>query len=194
MQIGLPFIIRKFLHIITGGIFLLFIKTSEHIFLPLTIFIFVTVAIDIARKYIPRLNEKFILVFSPLLKPDEKNGQLSGATTLWLSLYLIWILFPENIFFIAGMITVFADPLCALVGRFSGKTAFYRSKTVIGSLTFFILSFLILCRIGNLPVLDSMVLSLIFMILELFSPAVLENFTVAVGSAIFLNIYFSILK
>ena len=95
MQIGLPFIIRKFIHIITGGIILLFIKTSEHNFLPLTIFIFIAVSIDLARKYIPRLNEKFILVFSPLLKPDEKNGQLSGATTLWFSLYLIWILFKD---------------------------------------------------------------------------------------------------
>ena len=194
MQIGVPFIIRKFIHIITGGIFLLFVKISEHNFLPLTIFIFITVSIDLARKYIPKLNEKFILVFSPLLKPDEKNGQLSGATTLWLSLYLIWILFPENIFFMAGMIIVFADPLCALVGSFSGKTTFYHSKTIVGSFTFFILSFLILWGIGNLPVLDSMVLSFSFMILELFSPAILENFIVAMGSAILMNIYFFILK
>ncbi len=194
MQIGLPFIIRKLIHIITGGIILLFIKISQHNFLPLTIFVFITVSIDLARKYVSRLNEKFILVFSPLLKPEEKNGQISGATTLWLSLYLIWLLFPENIFFIAGMIIVFADPLCALMGKFSGKSTFYHSKTVMGSLTFFILSFLILWGIGNLPVLDSMVLSLSFMILELFSPSILENFIVTVGSAILMNIYFFILK
>jgi dolichol kinase len=184
------FFLRKLIHIFSGCLFLTITHWFKDSFLYVTIFIILTIIIDLSRKFINHFNRIFSSLLGPLLKPSESRGQVTGATTLWLSLYFIWILFPDNIFLLAGLIIVFADPLCAIVGKFSKTPEIFGIKTVAGTVTFLLLSFLILFGIGNFSVVEATSLSFILMTLELFLPATVENLFLGVGSAILIYILF----
>jgi dolichol kinase len=148
--------------------------------------------IDLSRNYFPAWNRLFLKIFRFYLKPAEFKGNLSGASTLWVGLYIVFILFQEPIFILSAAVMVFADSLAGIVGKISPIYTFPNSKSIGGSGIFFITSVLIFWQYGNIPLFPSLLLSIISAAIELMMKSNWENFLLGIGTALSVLIYFQL--
>ncbi len=177
------FYYRKSFHILSGLAFIWAASYLPHARLYLGLFILLTLFLDVARNYWSQWNSLFLKIFSPALKPAERSGKIAGATTLWVSLFLIYLLFPLRIFRISASVVVLADPFAAVIGKLVRSKKIVNGKSVAGSLGFFAVSFLVLWGYWNIPLIYVLLLSIILCVFELVSPEVMENFLISFGSA-----------
>ncbi len=182
------FIIRKLIHIISG---LLFVWCTTHCPRPevtLTVLILGVVLLDKGRQYSRLWDKWFLKIFQPFLKYSESQGGLTGATTLWVALYLVFILFPGTIFLPAALIVILADPAGALAGKAIGTKKVYRQKTWEGSLVFVIVSLGILWQYQNIPLIPAVFICIILGITEVMAPEKYENIFITFMGAILIFI------
>ena len=97
----------------------------------LFLFLFLSLIVEYLRFRYKYLNEKIFQVFSAYLKDTEKR-KISSTTVFFSIMILIILLFPKEIALIS-----------ALVGSYLGKIRLTKSKTLEGSIAFFITCLLI---------------------------------------------------
>ena len=187
--INFYFSLRKLIHILSGLLFIWCSSTCPRPRILLTVIILLILILDNARRFWHKWDKLFRKIFLPLLKDSESEGKLTGATTLWFSLYLIFILFPGTIFLPAALIIIFADPAGALVGKAIGKKSIYGEKTREGSLAFILISVVILWQYRNIPLIPAVFISIILGITEAVAPEKYENLFIAIEAALLLFIY-----
>ena len=85
----------------------------------------------------------YFIIYFPLLRENEKNKHITGATYLFLSATVTFIIFKKEISVPAVMILTIADSFAAIVGKTTDSATFF-DKSVAGSLTFFFISLMIL--------------------------------------------------
>jgi dolichol kinase len=158
----------------------------------LGIFVSLALAMDLSRNFIPSWNRLFLKIFRFYLKPHEIQGNISGATTLWVGLYTIYLLFPKDIFMISAMVIIFSDSMAAIIGRMVPFHTFPNSKSIGGSIVFMITAVIITWQYGNIPLFHGFLLSIIWAVSELILISNLENFLLGLGIAVSLSIYFQI--
>lgn len=85
----------------------------------------------------------FKKIFSPLLREREKNKHITGATYLFISATVTFIIFRKEIAVPAVMILTIADSFAAIVGKMTDSLRFF-DKSLAGSVTFFFISLIII--------------------------------------------------
>ena len=103
----------------------------------------------------------FQKIFSPLLRDKEKQNHITGATYLFLSATITFIIFRKEIAVPAVLILTIADSFAAIVGKMTESAKFF-DKSLAGSLTFFFISMIILYLF--VPELGWMTLVVTFMV------------------------------
>ncbi|KAB2839111.1 MAG: dolichol kinase [Melioribacteraceae bacterium] len=139
-------VLRKSIHLCSLSIPVIYYFITEElalsILIPLALF---SVVVDLGRYFIPSLKKPFYAVFGFLLRDHEKNEnnkKLNGATYVLLSAVIMILFFPKIIVVTAFTVLILSDTFAALIGRKFGRHKFL-SKSLEGSLTFFVIGILI---------------------------------------------------
>jgi dolichol kinase len=84
-----------------------------------------------------RVQSLFSRLFVPLLRENEKGKTLTGATYLFLSATITFIVFEKKIAVPSVLVLTIADSLAAIVGTMTESVRFFR-KSLAGSLAFLV--------------------------------------------------------
>jgi len=145
----------------------------------------------ILRNYSTKFQRYFILVFRPLLREDEKEKKITGATFLFVSLTIVFILFDKSKAIPAALILTIADSFAAIIGKKLGRRRFL-NKTVTGSITFFLLGnvilFIFLPQLGLL----NFVIVTILTFIEALALPVSDNLTLPVSACLLADVMYFI--
>jgi dolichol kinase len=82
-------------------------------------------------------------IFFSLLREKEKNKHITGATYLFISATVTFIIFKKEIAVPAVLVLTIADSFAAIVGKMTDSARIF-DKSLAGSLTFFIINMIIL--------------------------------------------------
>lgn len=178
-------LIRKTIHLFTVVIpiiYLYYFNREQMSVICISLFILFLLG-DILRIYITQLRQFYEKILGKLLRPDERGKKLNGATLLLLGFLLVTILFEKEIAIISMLILAVSDSLAALVGLSIGKIKWY-GKTLEGSLTFFIVSFLIMSYFTDKTEINFFGAALLT-IVELASGKLNDNLTIPIVSGLF---------
>ncbi len=183
-------LLRKITHIITGtlialSIIFLYDDNKEHITLALGVITLFGFSMDFLRTAIPQLN-KFLTgkPFNILLYDDEKKG-INSATLFFFS-SLICVMFFGKISSVVGIsVLTYADSLASIIGYKFGRIKI-NDKSLEGSITFFIVSFVI-C-ILFFPVWKVIIISLVVSVVELLSVNTDDNLTIPLTTVFLISI------
>jgi dolichol kinase len=181
---------RKIIHLATAflpALYLAWLNREQMIILSGLLSIgFLTV--DLLRFRSKNLRSIFIRVFDPLLKHEEKNKKITGATHLFLSATIIIIIFSREIAVPALFILSISDAFAAIAGILFGKHQLFY-KTWEGSLVFFLLTCIIV-MFTNAEILAALIIGFITAVVEVLPLPINDNYSVALASAIMLYIIF----
>jgi dolichol kinase len=136
---------RKLIHFSCAVLPLIyqFFLSREQIVLFCSIITILFVIAEILRFRHGASGRLFLILFSKLLREKEKKAHITGATYLFISATVTFIIFKKEIAVPAVLVLTIADSFAAIVGKFTGSVPFL-AKTRAGSLTFFFISSVIL--------------------------------------------------
>ena len=145
--------------------------------------------IEISRFIFPGMNQKLVDLFGGIHREDETR-KISGIFwTLAGSIVTFWLIPNQRIVWIAMCYLISVDTLSALIGTRFGKHRLKSGKSLEGSATFLLVSFLSgLCFVAPLPA----VLGALFAtVVEAVPVPGNDNFWIPVLSGLFLSLGFS---
>lgn len=182
--------IRKGIHLISGYL-IIWISRYEgiaiHLLGSMAVF---TLIVDLTRLRIRKLNAFIVSIFEPFLKPAEQQDHLTGASTLWIGLYFIYIIFPAEIFLPTARIMVISDTMAAVFGRIVPIYKFRNNKSIGGTLTFLFCTLIIL-QYANIPLIPGLLMAIILCTIEFFWKGSMENIVIGLTGSILLYVYIS---
>jgi dolichol kinase len=185
------FLIRKIIHLLFGIIsvtaLLLIPNITQYLLLLIAgLFIF----FDLLRRREGKWREQFYKTFGNMLKSTEIKGRITGATTFWMTVAGLSFSLPQNIVILAVLILSIADPLASIIGRVFPVKRIWHEKSLMGSATFFLSSFVIYYVAAPSFVIPHLFATFLVTLIELFAPEVLENILIGFGAAIIFTLIF----
>lgn len=156
---------RKLVHIWAGAVPFL----AGIAFLPTIVFL-VSLTGLYTLSEVGRLNGRPIPLLGSVtmacIRNEERRRLVVGPITMALGVIMSLLLFPDNVALVVIWILAFADTAATLVGKtWKGQPLPYnRSKTVAGSLTFFLVAYF--CTLFYFPPLSALFVALTSSILE----------------------------
>ena len=183
---------RKLIHlfdsIIPLSLFFLSYSTVLYILIPVSI---VFISIDFLRHHVKLIKDIYLYFFDRVTRNiEKKNNTFTGATYYLLGCLLTMLLFNEKSIIVASLLTMsVADSFAAIIGIKYGSTKIYNNKSLEGSFTFFIISFLILnIFIPSLTIYFCIIIALVVTLVELFSfHYVNDNITIPISCALLIK-------
>ncbi len=122
----------------------------------------------------------------------ETRGFIIGPVSLTAGILITLFTFSSNIYIPAILIVCISDSISGLVGRRLGKLQLpFYGRTVEGTVAFYITSLAIL--LFSLPLHQAVITALIPTVIELLTPAFLDNLLIPVGTALFMQYVLSAL-
>ena len=180
---------RKLIHISSSFFPFAYMYLEFNYFFPIIIFatsitLFINlyftkyfIDIPIISSIIPRVLRKY------------EQTSLWGASYMLIAYSLIVIIFPKDIVIISMIITSISDSLAALVGINYGEIKLINNRTLEGSFTFFIASYLLFFLIiKSINILLMICLSFTLSLIELYTPTKYDNFTIPIACSILMYI------
>lgn len=100
--------------------------------------------LDLARHYNKTIGNFVEQLFGKYFRDKEKNGKktLSGSSYMAMGLLLSCLFFAKNLAITSWFILIISDCIAAIIGKIYGEPLF-NGKSLAGSLTFLLSSFLI---------------------------------------------------
>ena len=181
-------LVRKSIHIVCSILPLsyLYYFSREQIIILSGFISIGFVAVDLLRMKSTKIQHYFFFVFNSLLRENEKEQKLTGATFLFVSLTIIFILFEKKTAIPAALLLTIADSFAAITGKKLGRTKFL-NKTVTGSLTFFltgnVIFIILLPELGLLNILIVAILTII----EALALPVSDNLTLPISACLLIE-------
>ncbi len=181
-------IFRKALHISASIIPISYNMIPSLNSFLLAFILFLAIIIGVILEYV-RTNNKhakifFSNFFNFMMRKDELNGKLTGATWLLLGCFFSIILFPREISVISMLFLTIGDSFASIIGNTFpyGK---YNEKTISGSLGgFFLTGLIIFYFLDNINPFV-LIIGLVFaMLTELFSKIVNDNISIPIISGL----------
>ena len=93
-----------------------------------------TIALELARRRFPRLNDWFLARFSVLLKQSESSAVL-GSTYMAAASLIVFLFFEKEVAILALLYIAVGDPLAGTLGKRFGRIKI-GSKSLEGTLAF----------------------------------------------------------
>lgn len=179
---------RKIIHLSCTVLPLMyyFVLSREHILILSSSISILFIFFELLRFKHRAGGKLFRDIFGPLLREEEFN-HVTGATYLFVSATISFLIFSKDIAVAAVLIMTIADSFAAVVGKITVSPKFI-SKSVAGSVTFLIIStiliFLIFPNIGIM----AMIVVIPVTILEAIHMPVNDNLVIAIISGFLLNL------
>jgi dolichol kinase len=130
-------------------------------------------------------KDLFRRIFDPLLREEEKNNHITGATYLFISATVTFIIFEKNTAVVAVLILTIADSFAAIVGKMTDSGRFF-SKSLAGSTTFFLISLFIIALFFPAIGLVSVIIAVLITILEALPLRINDNLLISLGTGFLL--------
>lgn len=180
--------VRKFLHLLTAILPILFIYISrkEMLFLLLGLTL-VSYLIDILRLEIKPFGRIFYSIFEKLLWEKERKI-FTGASTYLLSAFLSVFLFSKTIAIVSLLFLSLGDTVAYFVGTKFGRLVLFREKTLEGSLSCFLICILVSLFIRDLPPVVTIAGAVGASLVELFPFGVDDNLMLPLISGLLMEV------
>ena len=160
-------ILRKLFHISTCIFPLSLYYYGKEVCFPYFFICLISfILFDLGRQKSTFLNSVYSYFFSTLTRDYEYN-KITSASYICFSILIITLIFDTKIAVVSLLIMSFADPCASLFGQRFGRFKLW-TKTLEGSITFFIVSSLILIFF-SVSYTNVIIVSLVCTIMELFS-------------------------
>jgi dolichol kinase len=174
---------RKVVHMATLIIPLGYGLTSKDtVIVFLLPFFLCYLSVDLLRHFHSGLVSIFRKYFFGRVLREEESPGLMGSTYFLFSTLLVILLFPKPIAIASLLILIFSDTAAALVGKGIGRIPIF-SKTLEGSMAFFISSLLIVWIYPNLNRFSGSLAALGATVVELLPIRVNDNLTIPLVAA-----------
>jgi len=180
---------RKSIHLSTAVLPLAyFIGVQKNSILITSFFLFGGfLIVDLLRMYFPLARKYFLRVFSPLLREEEKQNRLTGATYLFAGMSLSFYLFDKESAVAAVLFLCLADPMAAIIGRVYGNRRF-AGKSLQGSSAFLLVALAIVFMIFR-PGWPSSGIAVIATVVEFLPVPVNDNLSIPLISGLLLQTF-----
>ncbi len=131
-----PRLHRRVFHVLTtAALALMALALDREVMIAITGTITgLTIALEMARRRFPRLNEWFLARFSVLMKQSE-SSQVLGSTYMAAASLIVFFFFDKELAILALLYIAVGDPLAGVVGKRYGRVKI-GSKSVEGTLAF----------------------------------------------------------
>ncbi|MBI5532003.1 MAG: hypothetical protein HY898_04760 [Deltaproteobacteria bacterium] len=154
----------------------------------------ITITLEVTRRIWKRWNHILLTspVFHPIARPREYHT-INSSTWYLTALCLIGPLFSKPAVSAGVLILAFADPAAAWVGKRWGKRKLHRQKSIVGSLAFLVVAFVVASAflLGLYPQFTiaqrlgaAGLAATAGAIAELFSERIDDNFTVPIAAVL----------
>ena len=159
---------------------------KSYIYIVILVLFLLSIAIFI--EYLRNIKSKFSLIFHKytknLMRKNEVEGNITGATWYLLSVFIVVSIFPKKIAILAIIFLAVGDTVAAIAGK-SLPYIKYKNKSVFGSFIAF-MSILFITHLFGYKIFDPLVLfgALSAVIIELMPIRVNDNFSIPVFSSI----------
>lgn len=100
------------------------------------------VLLELLRRIHPRLNSALTLPFRQIIRPWERNRP-NSASWYSLSVFLAVLVMPQFAAELGVLTLAFADPAATLAGKRWGRLKLYNEKSVVGTLAFLGMAWLV---------------------------------------------------
>ena len=181
--------LRKIIHFSSSVFAFILLFLGKSICIPL----FITIAILFFVADFLRLKNQYVqniynIFFDVVTRNSEKN-RITGASYVFLSIVLVTLLFDVKIAVASLLIMSFADPVASLMGRAFGNFIIL-NKTIEGSISFFIVSVIVL-SVFDFSSETILYVSIFCTLIELVSNKIKidDNLLVPLSSAVLLFIF-----
>ena len=174
---------RKSIHLATTLIPLAYVSIipkKEHVFLICVLLSIGFLTADLLRMYWKTAEKYFLKTFSVLLRENELENNLTGATYLFIGMTLSVFFFPKTIAVVVMLFLTLADPIAAIAGKMLPIMRI-SSKSIGGFLGFFICA-LIIVTIAFGFNLSGLIIALATAIVELIPIKINDNLTIPIVS------------
>lgn len=183
-------IVRKLIHIISGLliVYLLYFFDEElklYLIIGLGVIALLGLIIDFFRMLNSNFNSLFTKKLFSYLFTTYKFDGINSATFFFMASSMCIFFFDKDIAITSILILSLADPTASIVGKVFGKIKI-GNKSLIGSLSFFIISFII-CII-SFDFTTSIITAIIITIVELVTLHTDDNITIPLISGFLLSI------
>ena len=179
---------RKLIHcssILLPTGYMYIIKDQDMMIFILTLLSLFSIFVEILRNRIPRMKRFFNLTLSNVLRGEEIQGQLTGASWLLFGSLITVIIFPLEIAVPALIYLTIGDSFAAIIGKLYpiGKVGL---KSISGTFAGFITSSTIAIKFNKIIPLEIIIFgSIVAMIVELIPHKKLnDNITIPIISAL----------
>jgi dolichol kinase len=184
---------RKWVHLSSIVIPVLFaFFPKKYLLPPLVAGTVLLIVLDLLKTNNRGFRRVIFRYFGDLFRSKERR-QITGASTLAISMSLAFLLFDVNIAIIAVSYIIIGDVFAAIVGTMIGRHKIIGKHTLEGSLAFFIsaavaTSAMAFVDYGEIPILLRVSGALIGALVELFLQSIDDNIAVPMAGGIFLHI------
>lgn len=173
---------RKFIHILVGNWVFLLPLFDSYLHALIVPFLFVI---------INTLSYRFNII-KAMEREDDSKGTIYYSVSLFILVFLSYLFNQPMLTYIGVLTMAYGDGLAALLGPKYGKTLLYHKKSVVGSLTVVIISFIVtflsLTYFSEFKLVTILVTTLLTALfsgfIELVSENGLDNLTLPIGSGI----------
>ena len=183
-------LLRKSLHllslVIPAGMFFLGKSTSLLILVPICL---LALSLEFARVRSRAVATLVDQLFGKMMRSKERPEigapvAINGATWVFLSATVLVFIFPVHVAAFSMIMFMISDAAAALVGRQFGRFRWgTSSKTIEGSLAFFIVALLLLLAFEILTIQECLLVAFIAMVLELIPVSFNDNLYVPLFTA-----------
>ncbi len=179
---------RKGLHFLSVLIPIFIAFTPQSLYQPVTLGLFlVAVAIETIRNTTEWGHRIFVrLVGSMLKEPERRRLQITGATYLLFSAFLLAHLFPKPIVVTSLLFLSVGDSVAGVVGRRWGRHRLIRNKTLEGSLAMLFSCWFIVAFVKEIPIAVKIIGGLGATIFEAIEIPVDDNLLIPLGTGLLL--------
>jgi dolichol kinase len=94
----------------------------------------IAVLVEVGRRASPPLQELFLRLVGPLLRPHEANGAIAGATWMFGAYLSAALVAPPSVAVVAMWAVSAGDGAAAVVGRVVGRVRLPNGKSLEGAL------------------------------------------------------------
>tara|TARA_B100001250_G_scaffold285242_1_gene247304 strand:- start:28 stop:603 length:576 start_codon:yes stop_codon:yes gene_type:complete len=179
---------RKYIHISSLLIPFLIWYFGKQSALPFLVILSIALPLlDYSRRHSKYIKLFYLKLFEFVTRKNEFQN-LTGASWIFISASLTTIIFKENIAIVSLIILSISDSFASIVGIKYGVTKFF-SKTLEGSIAFFISTNLILITLTALTLVKVIFFSITITLIELFSKKINDNLAVPITAAIVLSLF-----
>jgi phytol kinase len=138
--------------------------------------------LDLWRKREGKWENLFYRIFNKLLKPSERAGRITGATTFFITVAALPFFFNQDVVVVSILVLSISDPLASIAGVLYPLKKIRKEKSLTGSVIFFLSGFMIFFFFIPESIAYLLVTILLTTLVELLAPEVIEN--IAIGFSV----------